>query len=398
MKIVKLFSLVCVLLALGVGSLSADITFNRQIDWSSSAAGADPNGHGTQWDTDTLSWTYYTYVVAPTAPTVYPGTDYAPAELMQVKFRTDKGSFYDPADTTNSHISYEYETKGLSDRLYVYWNAIVSQTGGTIAPFDSLAPYGKQQWCVAVFTNTLGATVIVDLSGASEIQTGANGALDGAKVEIAKINAAFDSKTPLWSFEYPSASPVLSGTWNTFTTAKVFGDFMLESTLQGITLEAGESLAFGIRASNLEESVNGVSGQWLQTMWVDQEVNLTVSSAIPFNLTVATDPAGNEASVTGAGQYSIGDTATIEAADFNDCANGAVYRFDHWTGDVADAASPVTTVDVSSDTAVTAVYAATAECGDACHPIPAGSVDGNCEVNIDDIKLVAANWLSSNLD
>ncbi|MFI4912370.1 MAG: hypothetical protein ACIAQZ_11950 [Sedimentisphaeraceae bacterium JB056] len=398
MKIVKLFSVILLLTALGASLLNADITFNRQTDWSASAAGADPNGHGTQWDTDTLSWSYYTMAVAPTAPTVYPGTEYSPADLVKMKFRTNKGAFYDPYETTNTHIAYEYETQGLSDRLYVYWNAVNMQTGGTIAPFDSLAPYGKQQWCVAVFTNTLGSTVIVDLSGASEIQTGAAGALDGAKVEIAKINSAFDSKTPLWSFEYPSASPALSGAWNTFTTAKVFGDFMLESTLQGITLEAGESLAFGIRASNLEDGVNGVTGQYLQTMWVDEEVNLTVSSATALNLTVATDPAGNEASVTGAGQYSIGDTATIEAADFNDCANGAVYKFDHWTGDVADASSAVTTVDISSDTVVTAVYAATAECGDACHPIPVGSADGNCEVNIDDIKLVAANWLSSNLD
>jgi hypothetical protein len=168
---------------------------------------------------------------------------------------------------------------------------------------------------------------------------------------------------------------------------------MLESALQGVTLLPGESLAFGIRAGYLEGD-----GYWLQTMWVDSEVDITVSSPSPLNLTITTDPAGNESFVTGAGQYDLGDTATVTAADFTDCPNGVVYVFDHWVGDVADEFSASTSITISSDTALTAVYAATAECGDACHPVSDSSLNGDCFVNDADLQYIADNWLASSLD
>jgi hypothetical protein len=44
MKIVKLLSVIILLTALGAASLNATIVFNRQSDWSASAAGTDPYG------------------------------------------------------------------------------------------------------------------------------------------------------------------------------------------------------------------------------------------------------------------------------------------------------------------------------------------------------------------
>lgn len=383
-------------------NLFADINLGRNGDWSASNAGSDPNGHGTSWDGGTVAWTYYTKWVEPFDATVYPGPDYSPGELVKMPFRQDKAGFYDPFETTNSHIIWEYETMGLIDRLYVYWNSISSQTGGSAPPYEPLAPYGKQQWCVAIFTNNFGFDISVDISGASEIQTAQKGYLDGTKAEIAKINAAFDSKTPLWSYEF-AAGPYLDGNaypWNNgWVTSHIFGDFMLESALQNITLAAGESLAFGLRAGNREGEVDvfDPESQFLFTSWVDDEVVLTVSSTQALTLTIATNPAGNEGATTGAGTYSLGDTASVSASDFSDCGNNVVYKFDHWEGDVADPGSAQTTVLMGSDEAITAVYAATAECGDECHPVPAGSVDGDCDVDIDDLGDLAANWLDSSI-
>jgi hypothetical protein len=395
-----LFLMIAVVMIIVCGPLQADITFSRNSDWLASSIATGADGHGTELDSGVIAWKYYTQWVEPDDPTVYPGIDYSPAQLMLMNFQPTKSGFYDPVSAVefpNNHIAFEYETIGMAQNLYVYWNSVDYQWGSNEPPYDPEAPYGKQQWCVAVFTNTFDVPIMVDISGASEIQTAAKGALDGAKVEIAVINAAFDTKTVKWSYEFPPDSPFIDGVWLTFVTSHVFSDFMLESGLQGIELATGESLAFGLRASNLEGGVNGVESQYLRTSWVDKEVTFTASSTAPIALTVNTDPAGLEASVSGAGDYSLGDTALIEAVDFNDCDNKVVYKFDHWTGDVADVNAASTTVKMSSATSVTAVYVATAECGDACHPIPAGSVDGDCEVDIDDIKNMAAGWLATSL-
>ncbi len=380
---------------LSLPMVQADIQLSRNGDWLASDLVTDPNGHGTQWDPGTMAWTYYTKWVEPGDATVYPGPDYNPAELMQMQYQPTKTSYYDPVSaitSNNGHIPFEYETFGSLDHLYVFWNDITQQTGGYPTQVDFDAPYGKQQWCVAVFTNPFPFDITVDLSGASEIQTAAKGSLDGTKVEIATVNTAFDSKTVLWSYEFSTSSPYIDGVWAEFVTSHVFGDFLLESGVQDIVLAAGESLAFGLRAGNLEGT-----GQYLRTKWVDDEVTLTISSNEPLTLTVATNPAGNEGATTGAGSYSLGDEAVISAFDFNDCANGVVYVFDHWEGEVADANAAQTTVSMGSSTAVTAVYAATAQCGDACHPVPAGSVDGDCDVDLDDANQLAAGWLDSSL-
>jgi hypothetical protein len=137
--------------------------------------------------------------------------------------------------------------------------------------------------------------------------------------------------------------------------------------------------------------------QYLYTSWVDQDVTLNVAVSENLTLTLTTDPIGNEANTAGGGSYSLGETVSINASDFPDCANGVVYKFDHWLGDVADTDSAATTVTLSDDTTVTAVYNATAECGDECHPVPQGSFDGDCYVGLDDLDVMVSQWLTSSL-
>ncbi len=376
-------------LVLGANVTTADLVFNRSGDWSASTAGSDPNGHGTVWDAGSLSWTYYTLALEPSDATVYPGTEYSPSGLDRIKYRADTGSFYEPYEAAQPPV-YAFETKGLNDRLYVYWNSTQYQS------------YGKQQWCIAVFTNPFDFDILVDLSGASEIQTAQRGHLDGTKVEIAKINADFDAKTVLWSYEFPAGSPYINTgqyPWIGWVTSYIFDDFMLESVLQAITLAPGESLAFGLRVGYREAGVDVLDpeNQFLYTSWVDEGVTLNVSASENLTIAIETNPAGNEGATSGAGSYLLGETVSISASDFPDCANGVVYKFDHWEGDVDNSGSVSTTVTMSNDTTVTAVYNATAECGDACHPVPEGSFDGDCYVGLEDLDVMVSQWLTSSL-
>jgi len=72
-----------------------------------------------------------------------------------------------------------------------------------------------------------------------------------------------------------------------------------------------------------------------------------------------------------------------------------IYHFDHWEGDVADPNSARTTITMSTDKVITAVFAAgQRECGDDCHPILKGDLNGDCYINFDDFALYTDNWLS----
>ena len=94
------------------------------------------------------------------------------------------------------------------------------------------------------------------------------------------------------------------------------------------------------------------------------------------------------------GQHSYWENllAIVDAEEFIKCPD--IYHFDHWEGDVADPNSAETTVTMSADKVITAVFAAgERECGDDCHPILKGDLNGDCYINFEDFALYTANWL-----
>jgi len=95
------------------------------------------------------------------------------------------------------------------------------------------------------------------------------------------------------------------------------------------------------------------------------------------------------------GQHSYWENllAIVDAEEFIKCPD--IYHFDHWEGDVADPNSAETTVTMSADKVITAVFAAgERECGDDCHPILKGDLNGDCYINFEDFALYTDNWLS----
>ena len=88
-----------------------------------------------------------------------------------------------------------------------------------------------------------------------------------------------------------------------------------------------------------------------------------------------------------------GRAVDLEARLFKTCP--AVYHFDHWEGDVVDPNSPLTTVIMDEDKIVTAVFVAFKPvCGDECHPILRGDLNGDCYINFADFVLYSDMWMT----
>jgi len=88
-----------------------------------------------------------------------------------------------------------------------------------------------------------------------------------------------------------------------------------------------------------------------------------------------------------------GRAIDLEARLFKSCP--AVYHFNHWEGDVVDPNSSLTTVIMDEDKMVTAVFVASEPvCGDECHPILRGDLNGDCYINFVDFVLYSDMWMT----
>jgi len=92
------------------------------------------------------------------------------------------------------------------------------------------------------------------------------------------------------------------------------------------------------------------------------------------------------------GDHNATGLVNISAETYLDCPD--VYLFDYWIGDVADVNSANTTVFMDSDKTITAVFVATRECGDECHPNDLfGDYNHDCIIDFTDFAAFADNWL-----
>ena len=110
-------------------------------------------------------------------------------------------------------------------------------------------------------------------------------------------------------------------------------------------------------------------------------------------LTMLTSPSDVNAVTPTVGEHNFARNSVVDinAGRFIDCPD--VYVFDHWEGDVDDPNSANTTIVMDTDKTVTAVFVATRQCGDECHPYPEGDLNKDCRVNFFDIAVIANNWL-----
>jgi hypothetical protein len=93
-------------------------------------------------------------------------------------------------------------------------------------------------------------------------------------------------------------------------------------------------------------------------------------------------------------QYYETEVVSLSAELFTACPD--VYRLDHWAGDgIAEPNDAETTVQIDAEKTITAVYAAEERrCGDECHPILGGDLNGNCYVDFEDFKIYCELWLA----
>lgn len=119
-------------------------------------------------------------------------------------------------------------------------------------------------------------------------------------------------------------------------------------------------------------------------------------------LTIQTEPNDVNTVTPSAGQHICSGLVDISAERFINCPD--VYSFDHWEGDVTDPNSANTTIFMDSDKTVTAIFVDDRQCGDECHPYPAGDVNKDCLVNQIDVLMfknlidtfigtIQSNWM-----
>lgn len=108
-------------------------------------------------------------------------------------------------------------------------------------------------------------------------------------------------------------------------------------------------------------------------------------------LTIQTEPNYINTVIPPVGQHIVNGWVDVNATWFIDCPE--VYSFDHWEGGVDDPNSANTRVFMDADKIITAVFVDDRQCGDECHPYPAGDISKNCIVDFNDFALFCENWL-----
>jgi len=90
--------------------------------------------------------------------------------------------------------------------------------------------------------------------------------------------------------------------------------------------------------------------------------------------------------------YAVDSTAIISATRCVECPG--VLVFDRWEGPgVADPGAANTTVLMSENRTITAVFVDGRECGDECHPSSDFDSDDNCKIDMTDLSAFALEWL-----
>lgn len=155
-------------------------------------------------------------------------------------------------------------------------------------------------------------------------------------------------------------------------------------------VDAGSGLASSFSFSQLPTRTDSIA----DTGIIDIGYHYAVEEPNNFTLTVNVEPddVGIETVIPPVGNHNCDGWINISAEQFIDCPD--VYKFNHWIGDVTDVNSANTTVFIDSDKTITAVFVATKECGDECHPILKGDLNEDCYINFEDFTIYSELWLS----
>ena len=125
------------------------------------------------------------------------------------------------------------------------------------------------------------------------------------------------------------------------------------------------------------------------------EHSMALTSDAVKTLMMGTIPPGLDCIVPRQGEHSYysGQRVFVNAPRCRGCPD--VYKFDYWTGDIIDTNSPSAFLIMDRDRTITAFYSPDERrCGDECHPILQGDINGDCYINFEDFALYALMWMS----
>ena len=125
------------------------------------------------------------------------------------------------------------------------------------------------------------------------------------------------------------------------------------------------------------------------------EDNLALTSDETSTLTMTSEPNDMINLMPPEGQHTCyrGQRISISASRSPKCPY--VYDFDYWEGDINDPNSAFQYLIMDTDKTINAVYIADERrCGDECHPILQGDVNGDCYIDFEDFAIYADQWLS----
>ncbi|MHC4618359.1 MAG: RCC1 domain-containing protein [Planctomycetota bacterium] len=121
---------------------------------------------------------------------------------------------------------------------------------------------------------------------------------------------------------------------------------------------------------------------------------LGLTSEETATLTIQTEPAGlvGVSPEAGRHEYYLGKIVHVRTGRATNCP--AVYDFHHWSGDIPDPCEPSQLVNMDADKTITAHYVADEKvCGDECHPVQDGDINGDCRINLVDWAIFAGRYL-----
>ena len=172
-------------------------------------------------------------------------------------------------------------------------------------------------------------------------------------------------------------------------------------------LENGEVIVFGTNFNYAYGAVSDMSGTLTGMLAYNQSINcgfqrqsyegaeigaLILNPYENHTLTVQTLPTFVDTVTPSVGDHIFAGTVNINADRFSSCPD--VYIFEHWEGDVVDPNAANTSLLMDIDKTVTAVFVATRECGDECHPDDLfGDYNHDCIIDFIDMAKFAENWL-----
>jgi len=160
-----------------------------------------------------------------------------------------------------------------------------------------------------------------------------------------------------------------------------------DPALYGVSVGPGEYIALAFRSNR---------ANYRRVIWHNSPITITADPSNFATVDMQASPAVVTSGLTpaiGLSQAIIGEEIDLAAVDFAGACPTA-YVFDHWEVDGQVYSSDAeTTLTVTDDATVVAVFSLSNECGDVCRPYPQADISGDCIVNLVDFVMLASDWL-----